>query len=320
LTAHPSRTQKVYTIAKWILVPGIVAFIIFKLFSAYDIDQLIKQHTFSWSAQNLIYLLLALMLMPANVLLEARKWQILVSRFEKVNFKWAFQSVVAGISLSVITPNQLGDFAGRVLKLKELNKFKGALVAVVGHTAQILIVSFVGMLAMINMPFMPQWVSQQGQLLSVLIVIVFVLAIALYYQLGWLDKFVTNTKLKFYTEVFSSYPTSTLTQMLLLSALRYVLYTSQYLLLIYFYDIPILFSGAAKSVASTLCAQIFMPSFLVVELGLRGASALWFLGHYTQNYVAILLAAYSLWMINIMLPALYGLIVVAKTKFVRSKK
>jgi DNA-binding response OmpR family regulator len=49
-------------------------------------------------------------------------------------------------------------------------------------------------------------------------------------------------------------------------------------------------------------------------MGVRGATALFFLGLFSTNTSGILLAAYSLWILNIMFPALLGLYFILKLK------
>ena len=65
-------------------------------------------------------------------------------------------------------------------------------------------------------------------------------------------------------------------------------------------------------IIATLCAQSFVPSFILVEVGMRGASALWFFGIFTAVVTPVLLTAYSLWIINLMIPGLVGLVFILK--------
>ena len=53
-----------------------------------------------------------------------------------------------------------------------------------------------------------------------------------------------------------------------------------------------------------------MPSVALVELGIRGNVALFFLTYITENSLAILAATFSLWTINLLLPAILGAVVI----------
>ncbi|MFN4123056.1 MAG: hypothetical protein ACK4GL_07100, partial [Flavobacteriales bacterium] len=68
---------------------------------------------------NLIYSLLILLLLPLNWGLEAWKWKISLSGILHLPYLKAFRSVIAGTATGVITPNRVGEFAGRILLLPE---------------------------------------------------------------------------------------------------------------------------------------------------------------------------------------------------------
>jgi hypothetical protein len=58
--------------------------------------------------------------------------------------------------------------------------------------------------------------------------------------------------------------------------------------------------------------QSILPSFALTEIGIRGAVAVYFFSHITDNTTGIILSAFSLWLINIILPSLTGIIFVIK--------
>ena len=62
--------------------------------------------------------------MGANWLLEIVKWQLLVRKNEHISFTEAAQGVLSGVALNMITPNQLGDFVGRVMHVKKLDNVR----------------------------------------------------------------------------------------------------------------------------------------------------------------------------------------------------
>jgi hypothetical protein len=71
---------------------------------------------------------------------------------------------------------------------------------------------------------------------------------------------------------------------------------------------------AFSALAAIFGIQAFVPSFILIEMGVRGATAIYFLSTYSSNIAGILLAAYTLWILNIMLPGLIGLYFIVKMK------
>jgi hypothetical protein len=300
---------------KWLLILCTLVFIGYKLFAAYEIHNLFEQIVFGWTFSKFLLLLSVLVLLPLNICIEAIKWQLLIGKFEKVSFLWSLRSLVSGIALGVMTPNNLGDFVGRVMHLEKLNKWKGALVAVIGHTAQVMCVAIPGVFAFIFMFNDIPFVTSNFNLLLVILILLSIGSIFAYFHMPILSKWFKNRKLTSFADVFGKYSKQDLLSVFLLSLLRYIVFTMQYVMLTQFFEVGPTFVQSTQAVVATLCAQIFMPSFLLVEIGMRGASALFFLGIYSNNVVAILLSAYTLWIINIMLPTLWGLIIIYHYKY-----
>ncbi len=293
---------------------AVSCFVFYKLFIAYDIDRLFLDFKSEGAFGSKQYLIFALLFGFFNWALEALKWKKIIQKYEPVSFSLAIKAVFSGATLSIITPNHIGDFAGRVLHLQILDKIKGSLATVIGHTSQVLVTCIFGAYALWvfgDTFFKFHWAFVAG------IAFVF-MALLAYFKMGWLYKHLASVKLfsKFasYLDVFGDFSSKELGQILLIAMLRYLLFTSQYLLLLKFYQVEVPLLDAIACLAGTFFVQSVVPSFLLLEIGLRGASALWFFTLYSSNVTGILLAAYSLWMINMLLPALAGLYFIYKVK------
>jgi hypothetical protein len=143
------------------------------------------------------------------------------------------------------------------------------------------------------------------------------LSVWAFLNMKYLSRLSFNQKVTDYLSVFSQYKRSELMQVLMLSFLRYSIFACQYYLLLYFYGVALKPDQAFVCIIATLCAQSFVPSFILVELGMRGASALWFFGMYSSNITGVLLSAYTLWIINLMIPGLLGLGVIMRWRFLK---
>lgn len=117
--------------------------------------------------------------MVFNWLLETLKWRLLVQKNENITFIEAMQGVLSGVALNMITPNQLGDFVGRVIHLKKMDKIRGTLITVIGHTAQVIMTAGFGLCALIWFMFYNNILSENQSntaytILLVLVVVTFV--------------------------------------------------------------------------------------------------------------------------------------------------
>lgn len=301
-----------------------IAFIFYKLLIAYQIDDKFDSFQFEFSIKNTIYLSLAIILLFANWGLETLKWQLLINQFEEINFLNALKAVFSGVTLSIITPNQIGDFAGRVIHLKTLNKIKGSLITVIGHTAQSLVTAVFGMYALLAFAAKADfYVYIYWKYIAIAFVIMHAVVIFGFIRIDLvynaLSRFRFFTKIEQYVVVFKSYTKTQLTKVFLISALRYTVFLVQYVLLLQFFGVQVGLVNCFIGVIAVFCIQSVVPSFFLLDIGLRGASALFIFGELSNaNHtfdLGILLSAYSLWVINMMVPALLGLVFILKHKF-----
>lgn len=313
MIAEQPYVKKIISVVKFALLPITFGFIFYKLFYAYDLDRLWHETTVVWNVKSIILLFLTLILMVFNWLLETLKWRLLVQKNENITFFEAMQGVLSGVALNMITPNQLGDFLGRVIHLKKMDKVRGTLITVIGHTAQVIMTAGFGLCALIWFLYYNQTITKQQSNTAYLILLVMVvITFAAYLNMAWLSKLTITTKIKPYLDVFKLYRRSELVQVLMISFLRYIIFLAQYYCLLLLFNVDVTFAQGMACIIATLCAQSFVPSFILVEVGMRGASALWFFGMFTAVVTPVLLTAYSLWIINLMIPGLVGLVFILK--------
>ena len=79
----------------------------------YNMGEYVRQNT----EFDALLFLLTILLMPINWSLETWQWLRLMRYKSPLSFRKAFSCVLAGISVSMFTPNRVGEFAGRLLLL-----------------------------------------------------------------------------------------------------------------------------------------------------------------------------------------------------------
>lgn len=300
--------------ARILLAVAVSVFIFYKLFVAYDINTLFAKFNKQEQVGSFYLVILALLLAILNWTFEALKWKKIIEKYEPVSFSLAIKAIFSGASLSIITPNHIGDFAGRVLHLKLLDKIKGSLATVIGHTAQVIITCIFGAYALFRFGdsvFKQDWVVGFGMFIIVISVVAYLNMGVLYKQLLRLKFLLPFRK---YLDVFGDFSRKELSTLLGFSFARYAIFTTQYILLLHFYQVEVTLLDAIACLSGTFFVQTVVPSFLLLEIGLRGASALWFFKLFSSNFTGILLSAYSLWMLNMLFPALIGLYFIYKVK------
>jgi len=278
------------------------------------------------SEKSQYYLLIALFLMPVNWLIESKKWQILIRKLESISLFHSLQAVLAGVTVSVFTPNRIGEYAGRVLLLKHKNRIQAALSTLISSIGQIIATIVFGSISFYFyfMRFLADesnsWI---GYYLIALIIVLIISLILLFIStptlFGLLKRIKAVRRFKKYITFFNRYTTNELIRILILSLIRYAVYATQlYLLLIAFQVDLDPFTGFIL-IPLTFFTMTFIPSVALADLGIREAVALTIIGLVSNNSLGILSATLVIWAINLVIPAIFGSVLIFKSKIFKSR-
>lgn len=253
-----------------------------------------------------IWLIPVFILLFANWALETLKWQVLIRSFAQPRFLLSYKAILTGVFVSFFTPNRVGEFAGRVIYLKE-KKVEASLLTIAGSLAQNVCTYLFGSLAALfffaEEPI--EWVLGGTVLFFLTTTLLF-----LYFNI---DRLVGILRIIRLPKKWMKYflPIRRLTRMQLLKALglsafRYAVFSIQFVLMFKVLAIPISFGMALQGVGLSFLIQSVLPTIALLEVASRGVAA-----HYafqvTPGFEAsILFASYAIWLINLFLPGMVG--------------
>lgn len=271
---------------------------------------------------------LVIILVFVNWGMEALKWQLLMKPIQPFKFITAFKSVLCGVTLSLNTPNRIGEYGGRILFVNEGNRLKAISVSIAGGMAQLIITMVMGCGGLTWLLFtngeqsMPMGISVfwiriflSGSITGTLIFIFF------FFRLGWLirllEKMPYADRFSKYINVLETFDAKILLRLLSLSLFRYLVFVLQYIFMLQLLQVENNFWPGFWLVSVMFWILAIIPSFAIAELGIRGtvAKTLFLYGN-NANTIGILACTFGIWFINLFIPALAGslLILGIKTK------
>jgi len=316
----------------FLLKIGIVAFALFFLYQQltykssieqFDLDQILVK-----LQENYIVVTVVILMMLLNWFLESLKWRFLISKIEKVSIKRSIRAIFSGITVSAFTPNRVGEYGGRVFCLEKADRIKGVLITVIGSMAQLVTTIVFGSIGILLLPnLMPEFDSLLSNIVFAypimlfLLILLNVLLVTLFLNASVfsvvLSKIKFLRKFKKYNEVFSFYNSSELLEILLYSVGRYIVFTTQFFILLQVFDVQIGYIDAMILITTMLLVISIIPTIAITEIGIRGSIALFLFGLVSVNAIGILSATFVMWVINLLLPALIGTIFIFSLKFFR---
>jgi len=105
---------------------------------------------------------------------------------------------------------------------------------------------------------------------------------------------------------------------LLYATMRYGVYTFQYYLMLRFYGIDAPVLAALSGIATIYLMQTSIPVPPLFGLFARGEIALFVWGFFSTNELNILAASFTLFLINLSIPALLGSVFIVQTNVMKS--
>lgn len=277
--------------------------------------------------------------MLVNWGIESLKWQFLMTKVERISFLKSYEAVLSGISVSIFTPNRVGEWFGRVFIMKKANPWKGVVVTMIGSFSQLLITIIVGSVSLLlyvpiyfqESPFYSNYLFY-GLIVLVLIIIGALLFIFLNITSlpGFINRIIKKRFAHFneYINVISTYTTLELITVLFFSFLRYCVFTLQFYILLMMFSVKLPFFQGIMIISMIFFVMSAIPTVTLAELGIRGSVALQLVGLYFIRFgtltdkieIGILSSTSTLWLLNLALPALLGTLFVYRLTFFRKKR
>ncbi len=296
-----------------------IAFSIYQQISRQEhLESSWQQIKASFSSHKVVYLLIAVLLIPVNWGLEAFKWKISVHSIHPISFLHAFKAVLSGVSFSVTLPNRVGEYAGRILYMPEGNRLKTISVTVVGSISQLLITIIAGITGLILLK--PQLLEKfEGfriwyQFVLYGLVIVGIITAVLYFNVSAVVKlfkrWIREERFIYLVEALRLFSGSMLLQLLLLSSIRYMIFITQYILLFYLFGVDVDAATLMTVMSVVFLAMAMIPSIALVEVGLRNEISIQLVGLFSANLLGISFTSVTIWFMNLVLPAIIGSILI----------
>ena len=167
---------------------------------------------------------------------EAKKWQVLLKTIQHITFFTAYKSVLSGVTLSLNTPNRIGEYGGRILYVQEGSRIKAISLSIAGSISQLIITLVIGCGGLVYLIFFQGNNSGPVMGLSVfwLKTLLFlsscasIIIVLFYFRLSWLIKLVEKipaaAKYVQYINVLEEFTPKLLLRLLSLSFFRYLVF------------------------------------------------------------------------------------------------
>lgn len=294
------------TALKLVLITGSFYFIYQKLM----VNNTVSKDAF-YSSLALVYnsgfllITFILCLSLSNWLLEILKWQILVSTHQTISFKTAAKQCLSALTVSLLTPNRIGDYMAKALYYSK-NQTKTILkLNAIGQFSQLFITLIFGGLGLLYLHYEFGFVASINPFLLLIFMGLLLLVIFMF-------------KAQFYKhrakQLFCAIKPSIMFNTLLISLLRYLIFSHQFYSLMLIFNLQINYFMSMMAIFCMYFLASVVPTFSLFDWAIKGSVAVFVFSFLGVNALTILEISLLMWMLNFALPALWGSVFVFQFK------
>jgi hypothetical protein len=275
---------------------------------------------------------LVFLLMFLNWGLEARKWQLVIRAVQQISFWRCFKAIFTGVTIASFTPNRTGEYFGRMLYVDEGKRARSIPLTILCSFSQMIITLVTGCIGLIYLKLHTNYQIALNQrvftlwLNIFLVFTVFILLIFLlfYFKVSWLIKFFEKkwpaSKFFPYIKVLEDFNATFLLRILSLSLLRYIVFIVQYYLMFSVFGVPLSVTETLAGMSVVFLIITIVPSFTFLsELGVRWEASIQIMELFGAGTVGILAASFGIWLVNLIIPALIGSLLILGIKLFKIK-
>lgn len=270
------------------------------------------------------------LLMFLNWGIESIKWKLLIFPLQKISFFTSFKAVLSGCSITMLTPNRVGEYGGRVMYIDEGNRIEAVSLTILGSVSQLSITIIMGVLGIIYIDSHPdisfkfkEIFNVSSQLMLIIGIVCAIFLLLFLFTAGlfikWFSHFKFGQKIVKHIHCIDQVSRKHLLIILLLSFLRYMIFILQYVLLLRVMQVNIDLNLSVWLISVFYFFMAIVPTVGFTELPVRATVSVLILGLFSSNIIGIHAASFLIWCINLVVPAIIGSLFILGIKIIKTR-
>ena len=220
----------------------------------------------------------------------------------KISFISAQRAILAGYSTAVVTPNRIGEFAGRNSLFAKQIRPELTTATIIGSFVQGAITVFFGLVGLILFPFSFEWINHLDySVLFWILSSIAVLSFGLFFFRDYISlRFARHIKAIRQVTVFEFLKAACW------GVIRYLTFLTQFYIALLIFGFDGSFFLAACGISVMYLIQSYIPLTGLGELGIREFLSFIIFSSFMEIGVAAVFPALLIWLVNIAIPSLCG--------------
>ncbi|WP_435415490.1 hypothetical protein [Polaribacter aestuariivivens] len=261
-------------------------------------QNLIKNDLFS--IKNIFFLFIFTFL---NWFLEITKWETLASFCIKTSKKNAAIQSFSSLTTSLITPNRIGEYGAKAMYFDKSFRKQIVGLNLIGNFYQMTITLVFGVIGFSYFAYKHN-ISVDYNKLSQFVLLGIVIFLVLFLFVKYF-----NSKINFIKKIkvfIHKIPLKTNFKVVLISLLRFVVFSHQFYFLLKIFKVDISYIDAISAITTVYFISSIIPMLSVFDVILKGTVAIWVFSFFSIEPLVVLSVTTIMWIFNFVFPAIIG--------------
>lgn len=264
------------------------------------IEHLKKNHLFELKTA-----LILLTLTTLNWFFEFLKWKILVAALTTISFKNSMEQSLGALTAALFTPNRIGEYGVKAFYFQRSNRKQVVAINFMGNMMQMAVTTVFGSVGLIL--FEQQYNTELFHIdIYTTIALVLVFTVILFLILNRRNFQIRGFTLDKLKHFFETIPQRIYILGLLLSTLRYLVFSFQFYVLLNLFEVELDYTQSMIIITSMYILASVIPSLAIFDLVIKGSVALFLFSFAGVGTLTILSITTLMWILNFALPAIFG--------------
>jgi len=254
--------------------------------------------------KNSLYIAFFLGLAAANWIFEILKWQTVVSAIKKISFAEATRQSLIALTVSLSTPNRIGDYGAKAYFFSAENRKKGLLLNLFSNLSQMTVTFIFGLFGLI---YISNYFDLSFSATKIMMLIgVFIVIIIIGVILKKKEFLVTGLSIEKMSNYIKKLPAKVKVKTAIYSLVRYVIFSALFFFLLNFFGAEITTLQAMPIIFAMYLLVSIIPTFFIFDVVIRGGIAVWLFSFTEIPEWPVLYTVFTMWLLNFVIPAICG--------------
>jgi len=321
LQKEKTNKELLNKIIKFILVLGMLYGMYYQINNKENLGEIYQQFESKWSGGAYYLLLATIFLAPVSRLFQALNWQSFLKLSYITRLK-AIRSVLVGVAIGMFTPNAIGAYAGRLFFVEKKDHWRAIEATFLESISFMAVVLVLGAFSIAAYcPNVIQGMESFQAYMWFWAVLASVLTLGVYFNIRltliWSKRIPFLYRFTKKLVLIEQVEQKRLWLGLAYSFLRLSIQLLEYACLFYFFGINLALSTIIMGMSALYFLRLGIPLPNALNSLISGELMLLLFDNQGANDLSLLAVAFGVWIINIVFPALIGLVLIKDANLTR---